>query len=66
MFWWLKAQLEAIRWGLVSVEEAFLAYVAGSLPGRGTVTLGDLLLPKIRSGELLGPSDLEKALPSGE
>ena len=64
LYWWLKSQLEAIQYGLVSIEEAFLANVAGSLPSGETVTLGDLLLPKLRSGEILGPADLQKALPS--
>lgn len=66
VWWWLKAQLEAIRYGLTSVEEAFLAHVAGNLPEGGTVTVGQLLLPRIRSGKLLAPTDLIKALPAPE
>lgn len=57
LWWWLKSQLEAIRYGLVSVEEAFLAHAVASL-GQ---TVGDILLPRLRSG-----ADVLPALPSQE
>ena len=31
LYWWLKSQVEAIQYGLMSVEEAFLARAAASL-----------------------------------
>ena len=63
LFWWLKSQMEAIRYGLTSVEETFMAHIAGALPTGEQVTVGSLLLPKLRSGEALGPADIVKALP---
>jgi hypothetical protein len=47
LWWWLKSQLEAIRYGLVSTEEAFLAHAVANLKGQ---TVGQILLPRIREG----------------
>lgn len=63
LYWWLKSQMEAVKYGLTSVEEAFLAHVVGSLPSGEQVTMGDVLLPRLRAGEILGPSEISKALP---
>ena len=53
LWWWLKSQLEAIRYGLVSVEEAFLAQAVASLEGR---TVAEILLPRLRQGSEILPA----------
>jgi len=58
LYWWLKSQVEAIQYGLMSVEEAFLAQAVASLEGQ---TVAEILLPRLRSGYQVLP-----ALPTPE
>lgn len=62
LFFWLKSTLEAVRYGLVSFQEAFLAHVVGRLDSGQEVTVGDMLIPRLMD---MNPSDLAKALPVG-
>jgi len=53
LYWWLKSQVEAIQYGLMSVEEAFLAQAVASLEGQ---TVAEILLPRLRSGYQVLPA----------
>ena len=46
---WLKATLEAVEFGLVSFEEAFLASFGRELADGTVVRLGDRLIPMLES-----------------
>ncbi len=66
VYWWLKAKLEAVVYGLRSIEQEFLAEVVGQLPSGEEVTVGEMLIPQILTGEAIGPGALAKALPKKE
>ena len=53
LYWGLKSQVEAIQYGLMSVEEAFLAQAVASLEGQ---TVAEILLPRLRSGYQVLPA----------
>jgi hypothetical protein len=61
LLWWLKSQLEAIRYGLFTAKEAFLAQIAGRLPSGSEVTVGEIIIPKLTGFDA---TELAKALPS--
>lgn len=44
LFWYVKAKVEAVAYGLVSVEQEFLSQVMVSLPD-GSTTVGEALKP---------------------
>ena len=43
LYHWLKAKIEAIAYGLTSVEQEFLSQVVVSLPGGESRTIGEIL-----------------------
>ncbi len=42
LFWWLKSKIEAVVWGLSTIEREFLSQVTVALPG-GPSTVGDIM-----------------------
>lgn len=58
LYHWLKAKIEAIAYGLTTVEQEFLAQVVVQLPSGETTTFGALVIEQ--KSELLGlPEVLE-------
>ncbi len=49
MYWWMKAKLETIEFGIADFETEFLPYqlIAGD---EGEVTLAEKILPQLRAG----------------
>lgn len=60
LFYWLKTKLEAVAYGLNSVEKEFLSQVVMTLPSGVTTTLGEVAQEAIAGGRL------QLMLPSGE
>jgi hypothetical protein len=60
LYWWLKAQLEAVRFGLISMQEAFLADIAGHLPDGREVTVLELVGDRL---DAFDPAELARELP---
>jgi hypothetical protein len=52
LFWWLKAKLEAVAYGLTSVEQEFLSQVVVKLPSGQQTTVGAALADPIFDGNL--------------
>ena len=52
LYYYLKAKWDAVDWGLISAEEAFLAYFMGTLPDGRQTTVGEMMLPDIARGRL--------------
>lgn len=52
LYWQLKAKLEAVAYGLTSVEKEFLSQVMVSLPSGETTTIGEALSAGALSGQL--------------
>ena len=52
MFYWLKAKIEAVAYGLTTVESEFLSQVMTKLPSGETTTIGAALTSTILSGQL--------------
>jgi len=52
LFWWLKAKLEAVAYGLTSFEKEFLSGVVTSLPDGRKITVGDAILNQVYEGRL--------------
>ena len=52
LFWWLKAKLEAVAYGLSTVEKEFLSQVVLSLADGSQRTVGDALTESIEKGVL--------------
>lgn len=46
LFHWLKAKIEAIAYGLTTVEQEFLAQVVTTLPSGEQATIGEILLDR--------------------
>jgi len=67
VFWWLKAQLEAVDFGIQSVEQVFFANIICRLPDGRQTTLGNALKKGIlnQTDFRLDSPDVE-VLPSGE
>jgi hypothetical protein len=63
LHWWLKSKLEAVYYGLTTVESEFLAEIVGALPDGSSATIGDLIVPKIRGGAI-DSGELLRALPA--
>lgn len=51
LFYWIKSKLEAVVWGLSSIEREFLSQVMVSLPDGGT-TVGNILSQYIINDQL--------------
>jgi hypothetical protein len=60
IFYYLKAKFDAVDWGVISFEEAFLACFVGQLPDGRKVTVGEMMLPDLKKGKLPS-SDIFKA-----
>jgi hypothetical protein len=52
LYWWLKAKLEAVAYGLASVEQEFLSQVMVKLPSGEMTTMGAALTEPIFTGSL--------------
>jgi hypothetical protein len=53
-YWWIKSKLEAVAYGLATVEKEFLSQVMVSLPeGGGSKTVGELIGVKVVEGTFL-------------
>ena len=52
LYWWLKAKLEAVAYGLTSVEQEFLSQVMVKLPSGEMTTMGASLTDPIFTGSL--------------
>lgn len=50
MFWWLKAKVEAIAYGLREVEEEFLSDIVVRLPTGEETTVGKAIRPALSAG----------------
>jgi hypothetical protein len=59
LFYWVKAQFDAIDKGIVSYEQAFLADVVAQLPNGEQVRVIDALMPGLQNNEI----NLMKLLP---
>ena len=53
LFWWhFKVRLEAILYGLITVEEMFMSHIVRQLPDGREVTFGDALKGILLEGRL--------------
>lgn len=52
IYYHLKAQFDAIDWGLFTLEEEFLPYMLVHLPGGKNATVAEVVLPDLRKGIL--------------
>jgi hypothetical protein len=52
LYFWLKSKLEAIKWGMVSFEDEFLAKIKIDTP-QGPTTIGEILVKMIAEDKLL-------------
>lgn len=69
-YWYIKSKVEAVAYGLVSVEREFFAQILVSLPDGRTGTVGDLAARAVLSGDpmLLPGVDVDsgpRSLPRG-
>ncbi len=62
LYWWLKAKLEAVSYGLSSVEKEFLSQVITTLPNGQQSTIGEIMSRTVESGKLA----LESSVPKTE
>ena len=51
LYWWIKSKLEAVYWGLSTIEKEFLSQVIVSLPN-GPTTMGDVAQEAIAKGSV--------------
>jgi len=47
LYWWLKSKLEAVRYGLETVESVLLSQVMVNLPDGGVTTMGERLTEQL-------------------
>ena len=66
LWWYLKSKLEAVKYGLVRVEEEFLQAMVLPLPGGRDATMGEVVMPQIKVEKVLGIREWVALLPSGE
>lgn len=66
LWWYLKSKFEAVKYGLVTVEEEFLQAMVLPLPGGGDATMGEVVIPKIKAGKVMGIREWVALLPSGK
>ena len=52
LFWYLKSKLEAIAYGLTTVEQEFLSQVVVALPNGQQTTIGKALEESVSKGQL--------------
>jgi len=62
VFYWLKAQFDAIDKDIVMFEQAFMADTVIPLPGGGSTRLIEHFLPEIVGGKVLKPPDFKMLL----
>ncbi len=61
LFWWLKAKLEGIIYGMGSAEHEFLSHVMVTLPSGVSTTVGEAIIgDALTSGRLLLTEVMEK------
>lgn len=58
LYWYLKARLEATKWGLEDITETFMSKIMVALPEGGTSTMGEVMKDR--------PEILNEMLPSFE
>ena len=58
---WVKVNINLVEFGLIPFENMFLSYFSQVLPDGSYRSLGEVILPKLYSGELF-----RKELPEGE
>lgn len=51
LLWYLKAKLEAVEYGLISLEKEFMSHISLALP-EGTTTVGEVITKAIETGSL--------------
>ncbi len=51
LFWWLKSKIEAVVWGLSTIEKEFLSQVTVALPD-GQTTVGEIMAEYIQRDQL--------------
>ena len=65
LYYWIKSQLEAVAFGLLSFEDAFLAHFEWMLEDGTMVTIGELVAPQLaEQGQgrlLMAPREPEDA-----
>jgi hypothetical protein len=49
LWWYLKGRLEAVRWGLETIEESLLSHVLVSLPDGRVEEVRDVIMPQLTS-----------------
>ena len=49
MWWWLKSKLEAVRYGLETMEQALMSQVMVPLPNGRVTTIGEILSEAIKN-----------------
>ena len=52
LYWYLKTKLEAISFGLVSVEHEFLSDIVYHLPDGTEKTISEVIVKKLGSSEM--------------
>jgi hypothetical protein len=63
LYWWLKSKLEAVAYGLSSVEKEFLSQVMVSLPDGSSTTVGETMSKAIIDNRLPEIAQEFKQLP---
>jgi len=69
LYYWMKSQLEAVDFGLLSFEHVFLAHFEWMLESGQTATVADIILPRLSaqgSGCLLEAPLEDDDVPNGE
>lgn len=56
LFYWIKSKIEAVTWGLSTIEREFLSQITTALPDGRTVTVGDIIEERIADDKLLSLS----------
>ena len=52
LFYWIKSKIEAITWGLSTIEREFLSQITTALPDGRTVSVGDIIEERIAEDKL--------------
>ena len=63
LYFWLKSKLEAVAYGLSTVEKEFLSQVIVTLPSGQSTTIGEALTETIGSGRLALETKVEREQP---
>lgn len=52
LFYWIKSKIEAVTWGLSTIEREFLSQITTALPDGRTVSVGDIIEERIAEDKL--------------